>query len=82
MLLGTRVKLNHPNWYNIILAIKKCQSEGVSMAVAAKKIGVSVQTARKWSKIDEAGFEALKRDDIPYMDQYREFILSMARSMH
>ena len=59
------------------LAIKKCQSDGMSMAAAAKQIGISVQTARKWSKLNEAGFDALKRDDIPYMDQYREFILSM-----
>ncbi|MBQ7397246.1 MAG: hypothetical protein IJW09_00295 [Clostridia bacterium] len=59
------------------LAIKKCQSEGMSMAAAAKKIGISVQTARKWAKLDEACFDELKRDDIPYMDQYREFILSI-----
>ena len=61
------------------LAIKKCQSEGMSMAAAAKQIGISVQTAQKWSKLNEAGFDALKRDDIPYMDQYREFILSILR---
>ena len=61
------------------LAIKKCQSEGMSMAASAKKIGISVQTARKRTKLDEAGFDALKRDDIPYMDQYREFILSILR---
>ncbi len=61
------------------LAIKKCQSKGMSMAAAAKQIGISVQTARKWSKLNEAGFDALKRDDIPYMDQYREFILSILR---
>ena len=41
------------------LAIKKCQSEGMSMAAAAKKIGISVQTARKWAKLDEAGMQAL-----------------------
>lgn len=63
------------------LAIKKCQSEGMSMAASAKKIGISVQTARKWAKLDEAGFDALKRDDIPYMDQYREFILSTVFSL-
>ena len=61
------------------LAIKRCQSEGMSMAAAAKQIGISVQTARKWAKLDEVGFDALKRADIPYMDQYREFILSFLR---
>ena len=61
------------------LAIKRCQNDGMSMAAAAKKIGISVQTARKRAKLDEAGFNALKRDDIPYMDQYREFILSFLR---
>ena len=29
--------------------------------------------------MDEAGFGALKRNDIPYMDQYREFIIIILR---
>lgn len=61
------------------LAIKKMKTDGMAVAAIARKVGVSEPVVRKWAKLDEAGFDSLKRDDIPYMDQYREFILSILR---
>ena len=61
------------------LAIKRMKSDGASVSNIARKVGVSEPIVRKWAKIDEAGFDLLKRDDIPYMDQYREFIISILR---
>lgn len=61
------------------LAIKRMKTDGVPIAVIARKIGISEPTARKWANMSEAGFEALMRDDIPYLDNYREFILSILR---
>ncbi len=59
--------------------IKALRAEGVPAVTIGKKLGVSEQTVRKWAAIDEAGFDALKRNDIPYMENYREFILNILR---
>lgn len=61
------------------LTIKRMQADGVAVAAIARKVGVSEPVVRKWARMDEAGFDALKRNDIPYMDQYREFIISILR---
>ena len=57
------------------LTIKRMKADGVAVAAIARKVGVSEPVVRKWARMDEAGFDALKRNDIPYMDQYREFII-------
>lgn len=54
------------------LTIKRMKSDGVAVAAIARKVGVSEPAVRKWARMDEAGFDALKRNDSPYMDQYRE----------
>lgn len=59
--------------------IKRMKADGVAVAAIARKVGVSEPVVRKWAKINEVGFDALKRNDIPYMDQYREFIISILR---
>ena len=61
------------------LTIKRMKADGVAVAAIARKVGVSEPVVRKWAKINEVGFDALKRNDIPYMDQYREFIISILR---
>lgn len=61
------------------LQIKQLKELGVSTAAIARKIGISVPNVTKWVRMDEAGFDALKRNDVPYMDQYREFIISILR---
>ena len=61
------------------ITIKRMKADGVAVAAIARKVGVSEPVVRKWARMDEAGFDALKRNDIPYMDQYREFIISILR---
>ena len=61
------------------ITIKRMKADCVAVAAIARKVGVSEPVVRKWTKMDEAGFDALKRNDIPYMDQYREFIISILR---
>ena len=61
------------------LTIKRMKADSVAVAAIARKVGVSEPVVRKWAVMDKAGFEALKRNDIPYMDQYREFIISILR---
>ena len=61
------------------LTIKRMKADGVAVAAIARKVGVSEPVVRKWARMDEAGFDALKRNYIPYMDQYREFIISILR---
>lgn len=61
------------------LQIKKLKEVGVPTEAIARKLGISVPSVSKWARMDEAGFEALKKSDIPYMDQYREFIISLLR---
>lgn len=61
------------------MEIKRLKEAGVPTAVIARRIGVSVPIVTKWARMDEAGFDALKRDDVPYLDQYREFIISILR---
>lgn len=61
------------------LTIKRMKADGMAVAAIARKVGVSEPVVRKWARMDEAGFDALKRNDIPYMDQYREFIISILR---
>lgn len=60
------------------LTIKRLKQEGVIAAIA-RRIGISEPTTRKWANMSEAGFDELKKDDIPYLDNYREFILSILR---
>lgn len=61
------------------MEIKRLKEAGVPTAVIARRIGVSVPIVAKWARMDEAGFDALKRDDVPYLDQYREFIIGILR---
>jgi len=61
------------------LTIKRLKQEGVPIAAIARRIGISEPTTRKWANMSEAGFDELKMDDIPYLDNYREFILSILR---
>lgn len=61
------------------MEIKRLKEMGVPTAAIARKIGISVPNVVKWARMDEAGFDALKRDDVPYMDQYREFIIGILR---
>ena len=61
------------------LTIKRLKQEGVPIAAIARRIGISEPTTRKWANMSEAGFDELKKDDIPYLDNYREFILSILR---
>ena len=48
------------------MEIKRLKEAGVPTAVIARRIGVSVPIVAKWARMDEAGFDALKRDDVPY----------------
>lgn len=61
------------------LTIKRLKQEGVPIAAIARRIGISEPITRKWANMSEAGFDELKKDDIPYLDNYREFILSILR---
>ena len=61
------------------LTIKRLKQEGVPIAAIARRIGISEPTTRKWANMSEVGFDELKKDDIPYLDNYREFILSILR---
>lgn len=61
------------------MEIKRLKEMGVPTAAIARKIGISVPNVVKWARMDEVGFDALKRDDVPYMDQYREFIIGILR---
>lgn len=61
------------------LTIMRLKQEGVPIAAIARRIGISEPTTRKWANISEASFDELKKDDIPYLDNYREFILSILR---
>lgn len=61
------------------LTIKRLKQDGVPIAAIARRIGISEPTTRKWANMSEAGFDELKKDDIPYLDNYREFILSILR---
>lgn len=47
------------------LTIKRMKSDGVAAAAIARKVGVSEPVVREWARMDEAGFDALKRNDIP-----------------
>lgn len=61
------------------LTIKRLKQEGVPIAAIARRTGISEPTIRKWANMSEAGFDELKKDDILYLDNYREFILSILR---
>ena len=58
------------------LTIKRLKQEGVPIAAIARRIGISEPTTRKWANMSEAGFDELKKDDIPYLYNYREVILA------
>lgn len=47
------------------LTIKRMKADGVAVAAIARKVGVSEPIVRKWAKIDESGFDALKRTYAP-----------------
>lgn len=61
------------------LTIKRLKQEGVPIAAIERRIGISEPTTRKWANMSEAGLDELKKEDIPYLDNYREFILSILR---
>lgn len=44
-----------------------------------QKIGISVSSANKWLRMDEDAFENYLRNNTPYLEQYRAFILSFLK---
>ena len=49
------------------------------MTTICKKIGISVSSANKWLRMDEDAFETYLRNNTPYLEQYRAFILSILK---
>lgn len=61
------------------LELKHLKSLGVPTTTIAKKIGISVPNANKWLRLDEDAFDNYIRNNTPYLEQYRHFILSILR---
>ena len=59
------------------LELKHLKSLGVPTTIIAKKIGISVPNANKWLRLDEEAFENDMRNNTPYLEQYRAFIISI-----
>lgn len=64
------------------LELKHLKSLGVPTTTIAKKIGISVPNANKWLRLDEEAFENYLRNNTPYLEQYRAFIISILKSAH
>lgn len=58
-------------------AIRQLKAEGFTGTVIAQKLNLSAVSVRKWWNTDKKTFDQLIRGNTPYMDQYREFILSI-----
>ena len=54
------------------LTIKRLKQDGVPITVISRRMGISEPTTRKWVRMDEAGFDALRRNDIPYIRHSRK----------
>ena len=61
------------------LELKHLKSLGVPTTTICKKIGISVPSANKWLRMDEDAFETYLRNNTPYLEQYRAFILSILK---
>lgn len=61
------------------LKLKHLKSLGVPTTTIAKKIGISVPSANKWLRLDEEAFENYLRNNTPYLEQYRAFIISILK---
>ena len=61
------------------LELKHLKSLGVPTTTIAKKIGISVPSANKWLRLDEEAFENYLRNNTPYLEQYRAFIISILK---
>lgn len=61
------------------LELKHLKSLGVPTTTIAKKIGISVPNANKWLRLDEEAFENYLRNNTPYLEQYRAFIISILK---
>ena len=64
------------------LELKHLKSLGVPTTTIAKKIGISVPSANKWLRLDEEAFENYLRNNTPYLEQYRAFIISILKIAH
>lgn len=61
------------------LELKHLKSLGVPTTTISKKIGIAVPTANKWLRLDEEAFDNYLRNNTPYLEQYRAFILSILK---
>ena len=61
------------------LELKHLKSLGVPTTTICKKIGISVPSANKWMRLDGDAFETYLRNNTPYLEQYRAFILSILK---
>lgn len=61
------------------LELKHLKSLGVPTTTIAKKLGISVPNANKWLRLDEEAFDNYLRNNTPYLEQYRAFILSILK---
>lgn len=61
------------------LELKHLKSLGVPTTTIAKEIGISVPNANKWLRLDEEAFENYLRNNTPYLEQYRAFIISILK---
>jgi len=61
------------------LELKHLKSLGVPTTTVGKKLGISVPSVNKWVRIDEDAFENYLRNNTPYLEQYRAFILSILK---
>ena len=61
------------------LELKHLKSLGVPTTTIAKKIGISVPSANKWLRLDEEAFENYLRNNTPYLEQYRAFIIRILK---
>ena len=61
------------------LELKHLKSLGVPTTTICKKIGISVPSANKWLRMDEDAFDQYLRNNTPYLEQYRAFILSILK---
>ncbi len=61
------------------LELKQLKSLGVPTTRIAKKIGISVPSANKWLRLDAEAFDEYLRNNTPYLEQYRAFILAILK---
>lgn len=61
------------------LELKHLKALGVPTTTVAKKIGISVTNANNWIRMDEDAFDHYLRNNTPYLEQYRAFIISILK---